>query len=148
MKRIVLVALALALLPGLAFAQNINRSLQGSQDPRGPVGIDTSNSAYFPNHINAYGNTSGSPTVVNCGTGAAMGSGSTDAAGAVTAEQTTCTVKFGSPFNNAPYCVTQVNSTPSTTGTPSQEVVTATTSFSLTAASSGVTYSYICIGNQ
>lgn len=147
MKRILLVALALALWPGLASAQNITKSLQGSQDPRGPVGVDTSNSAYFPNHILGFGNTSAFPSVVNCGTGAAMTAGSTDVTGAVTVEQTSCTVKFGSPFNASPFCLTQVNSMPSTSAS-SVQVVTATTSFSLTAASSGVTYSYICLGNQ
>ena len=150
MKRLLFVALALALGLGFASAQNITKSLQGSQDPRGPVGIDTSNSVYFQNHINSFGNTTGFPTVINCGTGPLITAGSTDNAGQIQPQGTAgCTVKFGSPFNAAPSCIVMPNGLFSgqTTGT-STTVIAATTSFSITPTQSGVNYNYICMGNQ
>src|SRR5205814_10438962 len=94
MKRFALTVLTLALLPGLALAQNINRSLQGSQDPRGPVGIDTNNSAYFPGHINAFGQITAAPSPANCGSlttpSSIITAGSTDAVGSVLTLSNAC----------------------------------------------------------
>lgn len=146
MKRILAIALALALI-GPAAAQNITRSLQGSQDPRGPVGIDTSNSAYFPGHINAFGQFTKTPSQAAGPATNGLVAGSTDAAGQLQIfGATSTTLLFGSPFNAAPNCV----ATPSTTPTSgvSFGLATATTSMSITGGVSGTTYNYICIGNQ
>jgi len=151
MKRILLVALALALLgPGLASAQQINRSLQGSQDPRGPVGLDTSNGAYFPGHINAFGQFTTITTQANCGLGAAMTTGSTDVAGTVTPRQSFCTVQFGSPFNANPNCVASTVSIAAGASLASSLAISSlsTTSFTLNNVMSGAIVNYICIGNQ
>lgn len=150
MKRILVVALALAL-AGPALAQNINRSLQGSQDPRGPVGLDSSNSAYFPGHINAFGQFTATTTQSNCGAGAAMVAGSTDVAGTVTARQPqTCTIQFGSPFNATPNCIamTQSLAAANTSGSSLSIASISTTSFTMQNITSGSNTAYLCIGNQ
>ena len=54
MKKLLLAGAALLLLAGgLAFAQNINRSLQLNQSPQGPVVMDDQNNVYFPASIYA-----------------------------------------------------------------------------------------------
>ena len=157
MKRLLATAgLVLALGLGLASAQNITRSLQGSQDPRGPVGWDTSNAMFFPGHINAFGqmttipSPSGGVPGASCGTTTSNGvvikqPGSTDVAGQVTPLAASCAVIFGSPFNATPFCVI----TP-TTGTSGQSfaITAATTGFNLSSVVSGSVYNWICIGNQ
>lgn len=149
MKRFLAIAgLVLALGLGHATAQNITKSLQGAQDPRGPVGLDTSNSAYFPGHINAFGQFTASPSPASCGSttspGTIVGAGSTDVAGQITARSSACQVFFGSPFNVAPNCVFAMT----TTGLLSTAMTTTTTGMILSSTSSGTVYPYICIGNQ
>ena len=148
MKRLLTTAgLVLALGLGLASAQNITKSLQGSQDPRGPVGQDTSNAMYFPGHINAFGQMTTAPTPSTCGSGTptVLTAGSTDVAGIATPPSSLCTIVFGSPFNAVPACII----TPATaTSGQSFAVTPATTSFAMTALTSGTAYSYICIGNK
>jgi hypothetical protein len=147
MKRILVVAgLALALGLGYASAQNITKSLQGSQDPRGPAGWDTSNAIYFPGHINAYGQTPAT-TLSLCGTGV-LNTGSTDAAGSVWAgaSGTSCVVVFGAPFNNLPNCVVTQAATP--TSGLSYGLTTATTNFTVKGLASATSFFYICIGNS
>ncbi len=157
MKRLLATAgLVLALGLGLASAQNITRSIQGAQDPRGPIGWDTSNAMYFPGHINAFGQNTTAPSPsggaggnTSCGTTTSNGTvikfDSTDAAGVVSPQGVGCTVFFGSPFNLAPFCV--VTPTVATSG-QSAAVTTTTTGFTLASAVSGTAYNYICIGNQ
>ncbi len=148
MKRFILVALALALGLGLATAQNITKSLQGSQDPRGPVGIDTSNSAYFPNHILGFGNTTAKPSFSGppCSQSGTIVAGSTDVAGIATVT-TSCTINFGSPFNATPACVVAPVTAP-LSFSQAPAVSTTVTALALTGVVSGNQYSYICIGNQ
>jgi hypothetical protein len=150
MKRLALVALALALgLGGAAYAQTITKSLQGSQDPRGPVGLDTSLNAYLPGHINAFGNT-GVVSPANCGAGletGVVGTGSTDVAGFITPQSSSCQVYFGTAFNAAPSCITQTQSIPVATAL-STYITTATTGFNLSGVISGTIVNYICIGNK
>ena len=147
MKRILVSALALALLPGLAFAQaNITRSLQGSQDPRGPVGIDPSNSVYFPNHLNAFGNTSKTVTA-SCGVGSAVTAGSTDTAGSVLTgggASNVCNIIFGSTYNSPPNCVANG----ATYAASQNTFATTITSFTIVGVASAATVNWICIGNQ
>ena len=157
MKRLLATAgLVLALGLGLASAQNITRSIQGAQDPRGPIGWDTSNAMFFPGHINTFGQFTTQPSPsggaggnTSCGTttsnGAVLKVGSTDASGVVSPQGTGCTIFFGSPFNLAPFCVV----TPATaTSGQSYAVASTTTGFTLSSAASGTAYNYICIGNQ
>ncbi len=163
MKRLLLfTGLVLALGLGLASAQNITKSLQGSQDPRGPVGQDTSNAMYFPGHINAFGQFTTVPTPSAATTGVScvgsatggtlanvLASGSTDVAQQVTTRNTSCAIIFGSPFNAAPICVaTPTTYTISAALAPSQAIATATTGFTMTNLISGAIYNIICIGNQ
>lgn len=150
MKRIVIVALALALLPGLAVAQTINRSLQGSQDPRGPVGLDSSQSAYFPGHINSFGQVTTATSVTLCAAGS-IAANSTDVTGQITEGATTaCSVLFGSPFNAAPFCQVTVTSLGAAAPTPgtSVAITTRTTGFNLVNGASGNIYTYLCLGGQ
>ena len=148
MKRILATTgLVLALGFGLASAQNITKSLQGSQDPRGPVGQDTSNAMFFPGHINAFGQMTTAPSPSSCGSGVptVLTAGSTDVAGIATPPSTSCTIVFGSPFNAVPSCI----ATPATaTSGQSYAITPATTSFAMTSLVSGTAYDYICIGNK
>ena len=156
MKKLSLVGLALALSLGCAYADpTITKSLQGSQDPRGPVGLDTSNSAYFPGHINAFGQTTAAPSqftstagnATTCGTNlsGALVSGSTDVAGVMNVNNLSgCAVKFGSVFNAAPICVVSSNATSAS----AVGVVTTTSLMILQSPTTSTQYSYICIGNQ
>lgn len=148
MKRLLATAgLVLALGLGLASAQNITRSIQGAQDPRGPIGWDTSNAMFFPGHINAFGQFTTNPTPTSCGSGTptVLTAGSTDAAGIATPPSTGCGIVFGSQYNSAPACIL----TPATaTSGQSFAVATATTGFTMTSLVSGSAYNYICIGNK
>lgn len=89
---------------GLALAQNINRSVQLSQSPLGPIGVDSANSVYFPVHVNVSGS---APTINSFGTGALI-SGS-DLAGEIslgTTPGTIGTVTFRTAYTSTPYCTT------------------------------------------
>ena len=133
------VALVLALGLGLAAAQNITKSLQGSQDPRGPVGIDTTNNTYFPNHINPYGYLGITPTV----TGVVAIGTITDNAGTISTNvATTATLTFGTPFLQQPSCIVMP------TGVASSFIPTytvATTGFRITTGEAEQEYNYICM---
>ena len=84
---------------GAAIAQNITKSIQMSQSPNGPIGVDTTNSTYFPNHINSSGKSpaaSLSATVVG-----------SDFSGTITEPSTSIgtVLTFATAFNIAPHCV-------------------------------------------
>lgn len=85
---------------GLATAQNINRSVQLSQDPSGPIGFDSASRTYFPGTIV---NKELPPSIGGgCGTGATV-TGSTNA-GTVTLGTTNnaqCIITFRSAFDTA-----------------------------------------------
>ena len=139
MKKILLLtALVLSLASGLAYAQNITKSLQGAQDPRGPVGLDSSNNAYFPNHINNFDGTG--PTFQACGASPVMGTGATDNAGTFTAGSTSCALLFNTPFNIKPACILQEQ-----TGTTVPTYSSYTTGFYASTIVASV-YAYICMG--
>lgn len=142
MRKLLITALALALGLGVAYAQNITRSVQGSQDPRGPIGWDTSNSMYFPGHINAFGQNTAATKSTGT-TPCTLASGSTDVAGSLLTNTSSCYVTFGSPFNSPPACLASANTLSNTV-----VISTTTTSFSLVSANTAATYFYICIGNQ
>lgn len=136
------IALVLALGLGLASAQTIIKSLQGTQFSNGPVGLDSSNNAYFPNHINPYGNGGTTPTV----TGVVAIGTITDNAGVISTNvATTATLTFGTPFLQQPACVILAVGT-NTTSLPIMTV--ATTGFRLTTALANQEYQYLCFSPQ
>jgi len=100
MKRLLApILLILGLACGLAFAQNITKGIQLSQDNTGPIGMDAANNAYFPNKINV---TRTVPPVISaCGTGTAITGN--DTVGKFTSGNTTaCVITFSSAYNVAP----------------------------------------------
>lgn len=120
---------------GLAYGQSITKSLQGSQDPRGPVGLDASNNAYFPGHILDYTGSSFQPTIVG-----AVASGTvTDVAGIVSTSTTTMTITFGQAFNQPPACILQ-----ELAGTTVPTFTTRTNQISATTVVGGQQYAYLC----
>jgi hypothetical protein len=139
MRKLLLSTGLALLLVGGAYAQNITKSLQGAQDPRGPVGLDSSGNSYFPNHINNF-DTSPGPTFQACGASPVMGTGATDNAGTFTAGSTSCAVLFATAFNIKPACILQEQ-----TGTTVPTYSSFTTGFyaSTIVASQ---YAYLCFG--
>lgn len=139
-KLFLLVALILVLGLSFAAAQVITKSLQGSQDPRGPVGLDASNNAYLPAHLNSQG---GAPVLSSCGSGPTVVG--TDFAGVVTVKTTTCTITFAVAYTNAPACVVVDETTPST-------AMVYTVTAAHIAITAGLTSSdlvqYICVGQS
>lgn len=82
------------------------------------------------------------PALTSCGTGA-LGAGSSDTAGDVTATgSATCTLTFGVPFATAPSCTFTDLTAPSRAFT----VVVAAATITLASMTSGDKVSYICIG--
>jgi hypothetical protein len=141
MRKLLVTALALSLLAGAAWAQTITRSLQGSQDPRGPVGLDSNYNAYLPNHLLA---TQGigsqiTPTVV----GGTLYTSATDLAGVIATTATSMGITFGTPFVQIPACILQEQN-----GTTVPTFTVYTTQLSATTVVSSKNYSYQCIGNQ
>lgn len=142
MKRILApILLILGLAGGLAFAQNITKGLQLSQDGSGPIGYDTNGATYFPGHINSTARVGAIPVLSTCGTAPSFTG--TDSALRLTtgSAATTCTITFGVPFVVAPACVI----------TPQGAAVQPTYTVSITAISMTVdvastVYNIICMG--
>jgi len=100
-------ALALA---GVALAQTISSSVQLSQDPRGPYGVDTNQNLYIQNnrHLLTSNNSAAPPVLSACITGGSPTLVGTDFFGVITAgttASTSCVVTFGAAFITAPNCV-------------------------------------------
>lgn len=137
--------LVLGLGLGLAYAQNITKSVQLSQDGTGTIGYDTSNGVYFPGHILSTVRGSPAPTVTGatCGTTAPAITG-TDFAGTVTigsVATTSCVVTFGTAFVTAPTCVVS----PKSTILAAFSFATSTTALTVTQTSTASnTFTYIC----
>jgi hypothetical protein len=138
-KLIVPSLLALCLSAGALWAQNITSSLQGSQDPRGPVGVDTSSNLYAYNHLNFLGNRGVAPTVA----GATTLSTNTDNQGVIATTTTSATVTFGTAFLTAPACVLQ-----ELAGATAPTFTTYTTGFYATTIVNTKSYSYLCFSND
>lgn len=137
-------ALVLALTGG-ASAQTITKSLQGSPDPRGPVGIDSLTNLYFPNHVNPLGNLGIAPTT-SCTSGSATACGAqtgTDNAGTVVTSGTALTVTFGQAFVVAPSCLLQEQA-----GTVAPTFTDATTGILATVVVTAKTYNWLCFSPQ
>lgn len=134
--------LILALALGVAFAQSITRSVQLSQDPSGPIGIDTSNNIYLPAHV--LQTSRPAPTLTSCGTGSPAILG-TDVAGLVTmgTAATGCVITFRTAYLATPWCVV-------TSQSPILSPVNytaATTALTLTASANGLLVNYWCSGS-
>lgn len=128
---------------GWVAAQTINSSLQVSQDPRGPVALDTVGSVYFPKHVNVV---NGTPTVSGTGTPTISGS---DARGTVTmgTSATTATVVFQNAYNTIPDCI--INSQGGIGTVSPLSYVPATTSLAITQGSTSANkITYICMSNS
>ena len=140
MKRYLLPsALILAFGLSLAFAQQITRSVQLSQDPTGPIGYDYSaKNTYFPGHI--LFNSTSTPAITSCGTAPAITGN--DTVGRLTTGSggvTTCTIAFTTAFNSTPSCLvmTQGSATmPTFTNT--------TTNIIMSVDISSTVYNYFC----
>lgn len=82
------------------------------------------------------------PVLSSCSTGA-LGTGSSDTAGDVTATgSTTCTLTFGTAFATAPSCVVMDLTAPSRAFT----LTVTNTAIAIAAMTSGDKMSYICLG--
>src|SRR5258708_8359502 len=88
------ILLILGLACAFAFAQNITKGIQLSQDATGPIGYDTNGASYFPGHINSNTRVGLPPVLSSCGT-APSSTGSDTALRLTTASAaTTCTFTF------------------------------------------------------
>lgn len=131
--------LILGLAAGLAVAQNINKSLQLSQDNTGAIGFDTNFGVYFPGHILSTGTNRPAPSIAGTATPTISG---TDFAGLVTTgtSATTATVTFGQAFLTAPECVV----TSQTVATPVGYTIS-TTQLALTfTTATALKINYVC----
>lgn len=81
------------------------------------------------------------PTANSC-TGFSLAAGGKDVAGKITlTSATTCSVNFGTTFQNAPSCVITPGSAASTT-----LVTTTTGGFAVTFGTANTLFDYVCIG--
>ncbi|MBA0089298.1 MAG: hypothetical protein HRJ53_30270 [Acidobacteria bacterium Pan2503] len=130
---------------GLLLAQVFNSSVQLSQDPRGPLPVDTAQNVYLTNnrHLNYIVGTSAAPTLGVCA-GGTLVAGSTDTSGQVSgASGTSCIVNFGNTWGTAPRCVTSGSISSATTGPVSNTATTAALTMTVVATGAGV-WSWFC----
>jgi hypothetical protein len=154
MKRYLLPsALILAFGLALAGAQTITKSIQLTQDPRSPIGMDASNNAYFPAHVGAGFNQNTVPTLTSCGSGGSPAVIGTDQAGSVTegagtgAGVTSCILTFNSAWNTAPICT--VSTIGPATGLGFGNAVPSTTSFTIVhSAATSLGWMYVCMSKS
>ena len=143
LKYIVPSSLILLLGLGWAVAQVITASVQLSQDPRGPIGLDASRNVYFYTHVLAPGGVT--PAVSSCGGGTPAIVGS-DTAGYVTegTSAATCTNTFSQAYAAPPWCVVTSQTGASPVGyTPAAATLVVTNT-----SVSGLVFNYICTGAQ
>ncbi len=146
MKRLLVALLAVSCIGiSIPVAQNINKSVQLSQDPSGPIAFDNQNGVYFPGKI--YNNNNQvAPIAAPCGTTPTIVGTST--AGLITegsGATTTCAITFASAYPATPYCFAQTG----TVGTPVG--LTATpggVAFSHSSSSTSLKFNYFCFGQQ
>ncbi len=97
-----------------------------------PIGPGT---GAFPNGLST------TPTAATC-VGFALGTGSKDTAGKITyTSATTCSVNFGTTFQNPPACTIGPGTAASTV-----LVTTTTGGFAVTFGTAQAAFSYVCIG--
>ena len=140
-KHLAPILLILGLACAFAFAQNITKGIQLSQDATGPIGYDTNGASYFPGHINSNTRVGLPPVLSSCGT-APSSTGSDTALRLTTGSAaTTCTVTFGVAHVTAPSCVI----TPQGAAVQPTYTVSAT-AISMTVDVASTVYNIICIG--
>jgi hypothetical protein len=147
MKRLLTYAAGLLLLAGVSFsvAQNVNKSVQLSQDASGPVLFDSLNGIYFPGKLYVTNNQT-APTLQTCGTSPSVAG--TDSAGQVvegSGAVTSCAITFSRAWAATPYCFAQSTSQPTPVG-----MVATPNGITFTHVSSSVSMpiNYFCIGKQ
>lgn len=135
---VAVVAIGLA----VATAQQVNRSVQISQDPSGPMGFDTRNGVYFPGNL-LMSNNRTIPTIHSCGTSPNIATFSNDSAGRASlgTSTTSCGIYFAVAYASTPYCFTQAQSVTAVGIQPTAAGFIATTQ-------PQATFSYFCIGQQ
>lgn len=88
---------------GFALAQNITKSVQISQFPNGPIGMDSSNNVFFPAHIL---NSGAAPTVAAAaGSVTVSGNGFSGTVTGGGASTSTVTVTFAHAYSAVPNCI-------------------------------------------
>lgn len=139
LRRFLYGLVALAVLGGVALGQNIQKSVQLSQDPLGPVSVDTSNNVYFPNKILAK-STTAVPVLSGCGTSPSILGN--DTVGKVTtgSAATTCTITFSAAYWVAPACFLQTQG-----GATQPTFTTSTTAITVTVDIASTVYNYLCV---
>lgn len=135
----VLLILGLAL--GVAFAQNITKAIQLSQDALGPIGYDTNGAVYFPGHINSNTRVGLPPVLTSCGTAPSFTGSDTALRLTTGSAATTCTVTFGVAHVTAPSCVI----TPQGAAVQPTYTVSAT-AIAMTVDVASTVYNIICMG--
>ncbi|SRR6266404_1873581 len=135
------VLLILGLACGLAFAQQITKGIQLSQDATGPIGYDTNGASYFPGHINANTKVGLPPVLSSCGTAPSFTGSDTALRLTTGSAATTCTVTFGVAHVTAPSCVI----TPQGAAVQPTYTVSAT-AIAMTVDVASTVYNIICIG--
>lgn len=137
---------AVAFAGTVALAQNFTASVQLSQDPRGPLPIDSNQNIYITNnrHLLSFLGASPGPSVsAACGTTGQSVSG-TDFQGTITVggtATTSCPLTFGQAFLTAPTCVLA----PKSGILAAFSWTTSTTGFTVTQTSTASnTISYVC----
>ena len=135
------VLLILGLACGLAFAQQITKGIQLSQDATGPIGYDTNGASYFPGHINANTKVGLPPVLSSCGTAPSFTGSDTALRLTTGSAATTCTVTFGVAHVTAPACVI----TPQGAAVQPTYTVSAA-AISMTVDVASTVYNIICIG--
>lgn len=125
---------------GFAVAQNITKSIQLSQFPNGPIGMDSSNNVYFPAHVlNAGATPSVSP---QAGTATVVGS---DFSGTITgggASTSQVFLTFKTAYSAAPNCVV----TTQNPGTSPLAYNVVATGINITGSMGAAKAVYICSG--
>lgn len=146
MKRLLVALLAVACIGiSVPVAQNINKSVQLSQDPSGQIGYDNQNGVYFPGKLYTSNNQT-APSVNACGTTPTITG--TNLAGTIiegTGTVTSCQMNFATAFPATPYCVASTNSAATPVG------VAATpngVTFSQVGSAASTRITYLCFGQQ
>lgn len=125
----------------LAFAQNVTKSIQLSQDGSGPIGYDTNGASYFPGHINSNNRVGLPPVLSGCGTAPSFTGSDTALRLTTGSAATTCTVTFGVAHVTAPACVI----TPQGAAVQPTYTVSAT-AIAMTVDVASTVYNIVCMG--
>lgn len=130
-------ALILAIVGGVALAQNVTKSVQLSQDSSGPIGFDTNSNTYFPNKF-LFPKTA-SPVITSCGTTPTIVGN--DTVGKITTGSgaTTCTITFTQAYAVAPACILAPQG-----NLNFPTYTTSTTAITATVDVASTVYNYIC----